>query len=129
MAFIKWSSKDKLGISSIDKQHKEIYEIVNHLYDLRNENKSKITKEYKVLLSKFKEHFETEEDFMKKHNVISLFSHKLEHQRAFEKYSTYFEQYKVNKDPFDEEIIFSLKNWLLNHAEMKDNKLKQYAKK
>jgi len=129
MSFIKWSSKDKLGISSIDKQHKEIYEIVNNLHDLKDESKTKISKQYKVLLSKFKEHFETEEDFMKKNNVLSLFSHKLEHERALAKYSTYFEQYQSSKEPFDDEILQSLKTWLVNHAEMKDNKLKQYAKK
>ena len=128
MSFIKWNKKDILGIPSIDKQHKEIYEIVNNLHDLKDDNKSKISKQYKILLAKFIEHFDTEEDFMKERNIISLFSHKLEHERALEKYTTYFEKYKANKEPFDEDILHSLKTWLVNHAEMKDNKLKQYAK-
>ena len=129
MSFIKWTSKEKLGISSIDKQHKEIYDIVNALYEIRNGSKTKILKQFNILLLMFEEHFLTEEQFMEKHKVPSLFSHRLEHKRGLDKYTTYYENYKSNNEPFDEEIVYSLKTWLHNHAEMKDNKLKPYANK
>jgi len=128
MTFIKWNKKDLLGIDEIDNQHKDIYDMVNNLHNLRSASKSKITEQFELLLSKFKKHFETEEQFMKELNVPILFSHKLEHQRALDKYAAYFETYKTSSSPFDEEILNSLKTWLYNHAEMKDKKLKQYVK-
>ncbi|MEE9431586.1 MAG: hemerythrin family protein [Melioribacteraceae bacterium] len=126
MTFIKWEEKNKLGHTEIDNQHESIHTSINTLYEIQNEKKEIIVKEFELLINKFVEHFETEDQFMKKHNVPSLFSHTLEHERALGKYTSYLEEYKINKDPFDVEIVQSLKTWIHNHAEMKDSKFRKY---
>lgn len=124
MEFLKFEKKHVLGIQEIDVQHKEIYESVNHLYEILNGDKKEIIENYQSLLQKLKVHFETEENLMKKNKVVEFISHKLEHDRALEKYSEYFKTLKKANSTLDSEILVSLKNWLENHFEKKDLKLK-----
>jgi len=127
MKFLEWKEENEISFPEIDKQHKEIYATINQLYELKDSNKEKILKLYEELLKKFREHFETEENFMKQHNAIELFSHRLEHERAFKKYDTYFSKLKRKNSKFNDEILISLKTWIENHAIFKDSKLKKYA--
>ncbi|MBK7106070.1 MAG: hypothetical protein IPH62_12380 [Ignavibacteriae bacterium] len=73
MEFLKFEKKHVLGIQEIDVQHKEIYESVNHLYEILNGDKKEIIENYQSLLQKLKVHFETEENLMKKIKWLSLF--------------------------------------------------------
>ncbi len=127
MDFIKFEKKHILGITEIDEQHKEIYETVNHLFEIQKGEKKEILENYQSLLQKLKIHFETEENLMKKNKVVEFISHKLEHDRALSKYSEYYKILKKVNSTLDTEILTSLKNWLENHFEKKDLKLKQFS--
>ena len=126
MDFIKFESKHVLGIEEIDNQHKKIYESVNKLFEMQNSTKVEIIDIYQNLLEEFKIHFETEESLMKKNKVVEFISHKLEHDRALQKYSDYLKTLKKANSKLDLEILKSMKNWLENHFEKKDIKLKQF---
>lgn len=127
MDFIKFESKHVLGIEEIDNQHKKIYETVNKLFEMQNSTKVEIIDIYQNLLKEFKIHFETEESLMKKNKVVEFISHKLEHDRALQKYSDYLKTLKKANSKLDMEILKSMKNWLENHFEKKDIKLKQFS--
>ncbi|MBK8945794.1 MAG: hemerythrin family protein [Ignavibacteriae bacterium] len=127
MDFIKFEKEHILGIKEIDSQHKEIYKSVSYLYEIKDGDKKEILENFQSLLQKLKVHFETEENLMKKNKVVEFISHKLEHDRALEKYSTYFKNYKKANAKLDIEILNSLKSWLENHFEKKDIKLKQIS--
>lgn len=124
MDFIKFEKKHVLGIQEIDEQHKVIYETVNQLYQNQKADKKEILETYQSLIQKLKTHFETEENLMKQNKVVEFISHKLEHDRALAKYSEYFKTLKKANSSLDIEMIISLKNWLENHFEKKDLKLK-----
>lgn len=125
MVPLKFGKEQKLGIKEIDIQHEGIYNTVNHLYKIKKDNPRGILKTFEELLDQLKKHFDTEEKFMKDHKTIFYISHKLEHDRALNKYSNYYKDLKSGKTRFDEEIIESLKNWLESHLEKKDFKLKE----
>ncbi len=127
MDFIMFENKHVLGIEEIDNQHKKIYETVNKLFNIQNSGKKEIIKTFEILLKEFETHFETEESLMKKNKVVEFISHKLEHQRALQKYSDYLKTLKKANSKLDLEILKSMKNWLENHFEKKDIKLKQFS--
>ncbi len=127
MNFLEWKKENEISFSEIDKQHKDIYATINRLYDLKDSKKEQILKLYEDLLVKFRKHFESEEKFMKQHNAIELFSHRLEHERAYKKYDDYFNKLKRKNSKFNDEILISLKTWIENHAIFKDSKLKKYV--
>lgn len=127
MTFIKWEKKFDLGIDNFDNQHKEIIELVNQLYEKKEGNKSEILKLFKSLLSKMDEHFKDEETLMKEKKIVQFISHKLEHDRALQKYSDYYNKLSKKNINLDTEILESLKNWFEVHLEKKDKKLIEYV--
>jgi len=123
MTLIKFGKEQKIGIKKFDDQHKEIIETANHLFDIKDHEKNEILESFDSLISQLKEHFISEETFMKEHKIVQFISHKLEHDRALAKYSEYYRTLKLSNAQFDAEILYSLKNWLENHLIKKDSKL------
>ena len=128
MAFLEFEEKHILGLPEIDDQHKKIYATVNHLYAIRDHASEEILASFADLIEQLKVHFSCEEGVMTERKVIHCISHKLEHDRAFKKYSEYYEKVESGEEKFSPEILDSLKNWLEAHFEKKDSKLKELAK-
>lgn len=128
MSLIKFGNEQKIGIQKIDSQHKEIFDNVNFLFEIKDHEKKEILASYDSLLEKLKDHFSTEEMFMKEHKAINYISHKLEHDRAYNKYFNYYVAFKSNKKDFDSEILISMRNWLESHLIKKDMKLSSLLK-
>lgn len=78
---IEWSDEYSLGIKTIDIQHKKLFQIVNKLYDLDEENTKD---EIKVILYEFSEymrtHFKDEEEYMASISFPELKEHKQIHE-------------------------------------------------
>jgi hemerythrin len=126
---MEFGSEQKIGIKKIDNEHKEIIENVNHLYDIKNHEKHEILQSYDSLLEKLKKHFNSEETFMKEHKSVNYISHKLEHDRAYKKYLSYYLAFKSSKNNFDSEILISMRNWIESHLVKKDMKLTSLLRK
>lgn len=129
MTFIKFGKDQKIGIKEFDDQHKEIIETVNHLFEIKDHAKKEILESFNSFITQLKEHFISEEAFMKEHKIVQFISHKLEHDRALSKYSDYYQTLKSNDSAFDIEILYSIKNWLENHLVKKDSKLLSLMRK
>lgn len=123
MKLMDFGGDHKIGLKKIDEQHADICETLNYIYDIKDHDKKEILEAFDQLLSKLKYHFETEENLMKENKVVHFISHKLEHDRAFLKYSDYYGLFKNGNETFDAEILVSLKNWIENHLVKKDMKL------
>ncbi len=123
MSLMEFGNEQKIGIQKIDNEHKAIIENVNHLYEIKDHEKTEILKSFDSLLEKLKNHFSSEETFMKEHKSINYISHKLEHDRAYKKYLSYYQSFKSSKKNFDTEILLSMRNWIESHLVKKDMKL------
>lgn len=129
MSLMEFGNEKKIGIQKIDNEHKEIIENINHLYEIKDSEKKEILKSYNSLLEKFKKHFNSEEEYMKKHKSINYISHKLEHDRAYNKYLSYYLSYKSGNNRFESEILLSMRNWIESHLVKKDRKLASLSTK
>lgn len=127
MTLIKFGKEQKIGIKEFDDQHKDIIDLVNQLYSIKDHEKKEILESLNILLEKLRFHFDREERFMKDHHVVQYISHKLEHDRALAKFADYYRGLKSSKSEFDTEILVSLKNWLENHLVKKDSKLQAFV--
>jgi len=126
MTLINFGKEQKIGIKEFDDQHKDIIDVVNRLYDIKNHEKKEILESFNTLLEKMKYHFDREENFMKEHHSVRFISHKLEHDRALSRFSDYYRGLKSSKSEFDTEILVSLKNWLEHHIIKKDSGLQAF---
>lgn len=123
MKFIELTDNEILNIKQIDSQHKQIAETLNKLHD---ELGAKFEGESQRLLADLKnilrEHFDTEENLMKEYKYVNFFSHKLEHDRFYNKVNDYLIDIKNEKNKLDLEFLKSARRWFFNHFELNDKK-------
>ena len=86
MDFIEWDERAITNHVGMDKEHKKMVDDTNKLYDLVMGNKKdRANKLLNKILDDFKIHFESEDLLMKKSKIPSYISHKLEHERFYNK--------------------------------------------
>jgi len=127
---IAWSDTYKLGIKGIDRQHQKLFDLVNELYDLEeNEN---IKEDIRKILYAFHDytvvHFKDEENFMKVIKFPDIENHKLIHKNIVDSL------YKIINTPASLNIIKSkmrvvAKRVLIDHIVNEDTKIKTYQLK
>jgi hemerythrin len=131
MEKIIWNNKFCTGIAEIDGQHNRIISQINYLIDnLNSEDKAYLNGEIIRKLDKYsKEHFFTEEEFLRKINYPNREDHLKLHQ-AF-KMNTIKLAITVLKgnDHVPEETIKFLKKWWSNHILKADMEYKNFIPK
>lgn len=128
MEKIVWNDKFCTGIAKIDSQHKRIINQINYLIDnLNSEDKAYLNGEIIRNLDKYsKEHFFTEEEFLRKINYPNLEDH-LKLHKAF-KMNTVKSAISVLKsnEHVPEETIKFLKKWWSDHILKADMEYKNF---
>ena len=124
MDFIQWSKSVVLNVPILDEQHKNMVDLTNQLHSLlETKNKTQINKTLKSILDEMEIHFETEDKLMKESKLPLFFSHKLEHERFYNKlYNLHFEV-ESGKKQLSLDDLKMLKIWFFNHIEFKDRSL------
>ncbi len=87
---IPWRDTYKIGIKDIDTQHRELFDIVNRLYDLEDEQS--IKEKLRTILYEFsdymKTHFKDEEEYMLSIGYPLLKEHKQIHEDIIKSLTT-----------------------------------------
>jgi len=118
---LQWSDEYRLGIDSIDAQHKHLFDIANKAYhlllnDLRLDKYDEIVEIIEELRNYAVTHFNTEEQYMASIRYPKLLSHKVEHNDFMEKInSVNLDEIDENQDRFLLEILDFIADWLQNH--------------
>jgi hemerythrin-like metal-binding protein len=119
--------KYKLGIEIIDNQHKKIFDLIDKLCVIEN-NEKKIVKSIINELKEYSEyHFKTEEDYFKSLNFSESEKHIHLHDIFIQTIEYYYEfPEKLNK----KKLYTFLNTWIKNHILIEDKKYitKEYIK-
>lgn len=124
---IAWSDSYSLGINVIDIQHKKLFDLVNRLYDLK-ENKN-ILEELRIILYEFSDytriHLKNEEAYMASIDYPDLEEHKKIHKSIIQQLS------KIIHKPASLSIIQTkmrvvAKRILVDHITQEDIKIKRF---
>ncbi len=127
MAFIKWSKEVELNVPIMDKQHRKMVKLTNKLFkELEANQKAQIKKTLKLIVDDLKTHFETEEKLIEEYKMENFISHKLEHQRFYNKISGLYQNIKAGKSQLTQDDLQSIKVWFFNHIDFKDSKLAEH---
>jgi len=129
---IEWTPNLTVGVSSIDDQHKKLFEMADQLFEAGRNNKSKeFIAEMLDFLDKYtKQHFQSEETYMKSIGYPGLDNQKKLHSDFINALA------KLRKD-FTESggnIIVILNanqmvvDWLLKHISGEDKKIGDFAR-
>ena len=127
MTLIEWTSNEELNVAEIDCQHKSLVDILNEMHKkLGMAEKADELLLLNKLAKELREHFDTEEELMKRYSYVNYFSHKLEHDRYYNKVVQFAQKVKDDEDSISLEFLQSAKRWLFNHLELNDKKCGAY---
>jgi len=129
---ISWSDKYKTGIDSIDEDHQTIFNLVNALSDVVNNEPSGFLISITLLeLSKYVSyHFACEEELFKEVEYPESAEHIAGHREIESKLHTFSQQFHTNPQSLNhDEFILFLEDWLTVHIMETDFGYIPYIKK
>ena len=128
--FFKWEDIYNTSIASIDTQHKVIIKILNELYEvvLVKKEESKLSDILNELVQYTVYHFQEEEKMFEKHTFVEEEEHKIEHQKFIDKVEQFGKMLESRKDFLAIDLIDFLKDWLIEHIMITDQKYVVYFK-
>jgi hemerythrin len=125
-----WKESFAIGIPTIDKQHKELCDQVDNLFDACNRGKGaeEVKKILDFLASYTVRHFADEEAFQLKIKYPKYQQHKLKHTEFLGQVT------KLKKEATENgvniamviKINQTISNWLIDHIKATDSDLKNY---
>lgn len=116
---IKWSEDLRVGVDTIDSQHKELFNRINNLLDacMKGKGSEEVKRTLNFLSDYVISHFGTEESLMAKYNYPDYTSHKERH----EKFKKEFAELKMKIEKEATGLLATLGtnhlliDWWLNH--------------
>lgn len=125
----KWKEDYVIGVSEIDVQHKELFNIAARAYAVF-QDAFRIDKydEIVMILEELKEyavyHFKSEEEYMEKVGYRKLFSHKVEHEDFIAKVTSVdLKKVDENQEKYLLDILNFIVEWTANHILRKDKEI------
>lgn len=129
-----WSEKYSVGVSSLDNQHRKLFELINQLIPLMDEDvsesqKRKVTKNILEKLSEYTiHHFEFEEALFNKFGFALSEEHQESHQKIYDNVTSMLEQFFENQTLKIEYIYHVLIDWIEEHVLSEDKKYVDFFK-
>ncbi len=127
MNFIEWNEKAKVNHIAMDKEHKKMVNNTNKLHTLVTSNKNdKANKLFIKIVEDLKIHFDSENTYMLKSKIPQYISHKLEHERFYNKIRDIQIRINAGQEALSLEHLKIIKTWFFNHLDFKDKQLANF---
>ncbi len=131
-----WKEKYKLGVPTIDEQHKELFRRVTVFLQTvrsplaREQKKQMVTETLNFMKNYIVEHFRAEEKYQSLIDYPEREDHTKMHDSMVGYVTDVEEQYKQQgyNDQLIQQFAGRLLSWLINHVAAEDQKIADYAK-
>lgn len=122
MAMVQWSREYSVGIQEIDEQHRVWIALINELYVAlaQKDTHAKIGAVLNRLVDYTKIHFALEESLMRIFAYPGYEAHKRIHDALVRQVVEVVEKYQAGDGRIGMELLFLLRDWLLDHIKEKD---------
>ena len=116
----------KLGIDEMDNEHIILVDMLNRVYELLNENKSREARIYfnKTLSNYVQEHFSSEEVYMENIGFPDLEKHKRIHSNFRRSFNLLKPKIEADDDAAFRQALRDTFSWIVSHIGVTD---KEYA--
>jgi hemerythrin len=117
MAFLTWNNSYSVGIQQFDTEHRQLFSIMNDLYDGMKAGKGKEVLEgvLKKLIGYTEQHFSSEEAAMTRAGYADLQSHVALHRAFTTKVKDFQTQYRAGAVALSVPLLDYLRDWLTAH--------------
>ncbi len=125
MPLFQWSKEFSVGVSTMDRHHQKLFDILNKLHDAMSQGKAitVVAGVIKELLDYTKYHFSEEEKLLEKIGYSRLSEQKAAHKKFIESIEKYKDQADKGMAAFlSSGISGLLTDWLKSHIGVMDKK-------
>ena len=124
MIEMEWDDKYCVGISIIDKYHKDFIDTINKTIIVKenNDDPEGVKEVLREMTDYVLTHFKTEETYMIEFNYPEYQDHKEEHHDFAMKTIAYLDSVINGNYQITCDILEDLKSWLVNHIQVTDQK-------
>ena len=127
MALVEWNEEMSVGVDQLDGHHKKLLSMINGLAQAIGEGKGKdyVGDSVSELVDYTEYHFSLEHDYFEKFGFIESEAHIKEHTVFVQKIRETSEKIKSGQVVLSINILYFLKDWLVNHIMVADKKYSQ----
>lgn len=117
MKLIEWNDSLSVRIGEIDRQHRQLIDLINELSEAMSEGKGRATvgRILDGLLQYTETHFQTEERYFDRFAYPMANSHKKEHAAFVAKVTEFRDAHTKGRLALSIDVMNFLKDWLRNH--------------
>ena len=127
MDYIEWNESLNVEIDKFNKQHKELIEITNRLFQSFLENRlEEIEKNFLNLIEHSKLHFAEEEKWMLQYEYPHYQNHKKVHESLLNQILYHYNKYKKGEFSLNLHSFIFFKHWLVDHIISDDKKYGEF---
>ncbi len=128
MEFMNWRDEFSVGITSIDRQHRRMIELINRLEDgvRTHQEKKNMHSVLSELVSYTRNHFKTEEALMKTYKYPGYVQHRVEHQSLVKRVVEFRRKFEAGTLTDAHDLASFLMGWLEGHILGTDKKYGPY---
>jgi len=128
LPLIEWSQKLSVSIEEIDKQHKQLVNLINLLNESMKVGKGRdvLGKVLSELADYTVYHFQTEEKLLLENTYPSFIAHKREHDNLTKQVVEIKKKFDSGEAVLTVELMIFLKDWLNNHIMLSDKKYSEF---
>jgi len=128
--FIVWSEKYDTGIELIDKQHRELVDLINQLYDACLHRGTAMDATFKKAMHRMVEyvrfHLSAEVEMLEKIVYPNLVEHKKQHDELIQKILKAAQDYEKGSTLVPNKFVRTLRDWVLSHIAVYDKAYAEY---
>lgn len=126
MALVEWKEDFKVGIASVDHEHRQLIGLINELHSglAQHPSKESVLRMLGEVYAKIAAHFALEERVMREHRYDAFDDHKADHERLLDEIRDIMDQFEIDAY-FNYETALSdeLGAWFGVHFRTKDARL------
>lgn len=125
MAVMQWSVDFFTGLPEIDRQHEELFALVNRLHDARAHRDELLDEAFANLCDYIRDHFGAEESFMAEANLDPAYvaRHRAAHANFIMRIDELWRAYRDGSDAAADDLLSFLIAWLREHILVTDRKM------
>ncbi|MCG8544733.1 MAG: bacteriohemerythrin [Alphaproteobacteria bacterium] len=131
MTLIEWRDDFRIGIESVDYEHRQLIDLINELYRSLSEDADKddISAFLGEVDAKIAAHFALEEREMRDLGYRGYAEHKADHERLLDQIRDVAEAYDANAyADYSDLLAKHLEAWFTEHFRTKDAQLHQFLR-
>jgi hemerythrin len=125
MSLIEWKDEFRVGVASVDLEHRQLIDLINDLHDMlgADAGQEAVTSMLGEIFAQISAHFALEERFMRNIRYPHLAEHKADHESLLDELRDIMDRVEVDQQYDDERLSQQLAEWFSVHFRTHDARL------